>query len=56
MATFKKLIKATGKKAQQQLLAGFKEESILLHENAMEKLAFYYFDYVRWVDKKMSIS
>lgn len=56
VATFKKLIKATGKKAQQQLLAGFKEESTLLHENTMEKLAFYYFDYVRWVDKKMSIS
>jgi hypothetical protein len=51
--TFKNLAKKEDKKDQQKSLLMFKKEILVMHKVPFEKLAFYYFDYLRWIDKRL---
>ena len=55
ITTLKKTMKKEDEKSQLQILTAFKREIIILNENSFEKLAFYYFDYLRWVENKIKI-
>lgn len=51
--TSKKLLKSANMKSEQLILQNFRSECIELNENMMERLAFYYFDFIRYLDNKI---